>query len=102
LAGSFRCPFIPQGRINNGYRQTALISGAACSGPATLTLKAEPMRMFSQGQPSPAFKTTINFQATARFGSAQTTLATTTSAQSSVNVPAGYGQSCPWRVLRAT
>lgn len=80
---------IALGRVNQGYRQTAVIANASCTGPSTLTVRSAPM--LTNTPASPTFTNAINLQATARFGAAQASFSTATAAQASVTVPAGNG-----------
>jgi hypothetical protein len=73
------------GRVSQGYRQSTSISGASCTGPSVLTLKGGPL---TSGTPSGAgYRNTIDYAATATFGSATTTLSTGSATQASVAVP---------------
>jgi hypothetical protein len=80
---------IVDGRISQGYRQSTSMSGASCSGPSMLTLRGAPMA--GNGPSGAGYRNSIDYQATARFGTASATLLTSAAAQASVALPASSG-----------
>jgi hypothetical protein len=80
---------VANGRVTHGYKLSALIQGASCSGPSRLILRGTPMQV-GMAVP-PAFDNRIHYQATAKLGSATTILSTDSASEALATLPATSG-----------
>jgi hypothetical protein len=78
-------PGISQGRVASLFTQTAVIHGAACTGPARLTLRGAPMA--TDAPPTQAFDSHLDYTARASLASTAVSFSTANAAQSSVAIP---------------
>ena len=80
---------IVNGRVTQGYKLSALIQGASCSGPARLVLRGTPM--LTAATVPAGFDNKIYYQAIAKLGAATTILHVDTSGEALATLPATSG-----------